>query len=180
MLCGSGWSFIHVPKCGGTTLRHYLKGKEAGDMMPLGRGCAVRSDWHRVLKKRPVGKIVSVVRHPASWLRSYWLDQSPERIQVERYLHQFWSDDLDQFVFNLCAHRPGYVSALYRACIRYHSVEVFRLEDGLDKVLDWLGIEHGEISVLNSSPAEPQLSARSLKLINRTERYALRAYGYAK
>ncbi len=178
MLRGDNWSFIHIPKCGGTALRYHLDGIEYGEFMPLGSGCAVRSALHRIPHKRPSGRVFTVVRHPAAWLRSYWLDQSPQRIGVNRFLHQFWSTDLDEFVMNVCTGRPGYVAMLYKAYMRYRAIKVFRLEDGLDHVLRWLGVEPRKILTVNSSPHGPQLSRRSIALVAHTERSVLDQFGY--
>lgn len=179
MLRGIDWSFIHIPKCGGMALRNHLTGVESGGFLPLGHECAVRSPLHRIPEIRPPGRVFTVIRHPASWLRSYWLDQSPQRIVVHRFLHQFWSDDLNEFITNVCTGRPGYVTALYKAHMMYQPIKVFRLEDGLDHVMEWLGIDHREISVVNGSSQGPHLSSQSTALINLTEGSVLRQFGYA-
>lgn len=178
MLIGHRWAFIHIPKCGGKTLRFYLNGHEEGGIMPMSSKCAVMSPLHRLPKKRPRGRVFTVIRHPAAWLRSYYLDQSPQRIGVERYLHQYWSDDLDEFVANVCNGHPGYVSDLYQASMRFHTIKVFRLEDGLGRVLDWLKIRHGNIQRINASPDTPQLSDDAKALVAKTEQITLRKYGY--
>lgn len=178
MLIGKGWSFIHIPKCGGTALRRHLTGKEVGDYLPLGSSCAIRSDWHRLPKKRPNGRVFTVVRHPASWLRSFWQDQSPERVGARRYLHHFWSDDLNEFVLNVCRESPGYVGTLFHEHIAYHSTKVFRLEDGLHRVLDWLGISHEGVGIVNASPVGPSLNDESLAMVNETEWSTMRKFGY--
>ncbi len=179
MLHGKNWSFIHIPKCGGMALRRYLDGYEFGEFMPLGPECAVRSPLHRIPRKRPTGRVFTVIRHPAAWLRSYWLDQSPQRIGVHRYLHQFWETDLDEFVMNVCTGHPGYVTGLYRAYLRYRGVKVFRLEDGLDQVLTWLRVEPNQVSRVNGSSGTPRLGKQATALVAQTERYALRRFGYA-
>ena len=177
MLHGDNWNFIHIPKCGGMALRRHLSGYEFGEFMPLGSACAVRSVLHRIPRKRPSGRVCAVVRHPAAWLRSYWLDQHPRRVNANRYLHQYWSDDLNEFVENVCIDDPGYVSKLYSAHIRYHDVKVFRLEDGLDLVLKWAGAQ-GEVEIVNGSLSPAYLSAESSALVTRTEAAALHRFGY--
>ncbi len=179
MLHGSNWSFIHIPKCGGTALRQYLEGFEYGDLMPLGKSCAIKSRFHRIAHRRPRGRVFSVVRHPASWLRSFWLDQSPSRIEVSRYLHQYWANDLDEFVFNVCTESPGYVGKLYNAHLRYRSIKVFRLENGLDPIFAWIGISVQKIAAVNVSPTLPRLSKESIALVERSEQTALRRFRYA-
>ena len=179
MLRGKNWSFIHIPKCGGMALRHHLKGYEVGGQMPLGKLCAIRSPLHRIPLQRPLGDVFTIIRHPAAWLRSYWLDQSPQRIGVKRFLHRFWSDDLDQFVENVCTEYGNYVGNLYRASTPYQKVKVFRLEDGLAPILEWLKLPAANIPVINASPASPQLSQQSLDLIAKTEHKTLKRYGYA-
>lgn len=179
MLRGNGWSFIHIAKCGGTALRNHLDGFEYGEFMPLGSSCAIRSPLHRMPHRRPSGRVFTVVRHPAAWLRSYWLDQSPERIGVHRFLHKFWSDDLDQFVINVCTEQPGYVTTLYEAHMRYKTIKVFRLEDGLNQVMAWLGIEPHKIPVVNASNNVPTLSNQSIELVAKTERSVIEQFGYA-
>ncbi len=178
MLRGKNWSFIHIPKCSGSALRQHLDGYEFGEFMPLGSSCAVKSVLHRIPRKRPSGRVFTVIRHPAMWLRSYWFDQSPQRINGKRYLHQFWSDDLDEFVANVCTGDPGYVGKLYRAHIRYHNVHIFRLENGLGRVLKWLGSELKNVPVFNVSPLQPKLSDKSLALVAQAERPVLQRFGY--
>ncbi len=119
-----------------------------------------------------------MVRHPSAWLRSYWLDQSPQRIGVTRFLHQFWSDNVDGFVMNVCTNYPGYVTALYRGYMSYQAIRVFRLEDGLDDVLTWLDLEPQKVPEINVSRSGHHLSDESLALVAETEYSLLREFGY--
>lgn len=179
MLKGSDWSFIHVPKCGGMAIRKFATGAEIGAYLPLGNQAAIYSPLHRMPLRRPSGRVCAVVRHPAAWLRSYWLDQAPHKINTKRYLHKFWADDVNEFVCNVCNHIPGYVGRLYSAHIRYDDVKVFRLEDGLEKVLKWLGVECDEVPMVNASPSHPQLNGYSYGKVAYAEWDALVRFGYA-
>jgi hypothetical protein len=176
MLQGKDFAFVHIPKCGGTALRSYLKGIEIGRTLPLGSSAPIRSPWHRIPEHRPVGKIFTILRHPAAFLRSYWLDQSPERIGVQRFLHRFWSEDLDTFVSNVAEQQPGYVTKLYRASMPWPGVRVFRLEQGLGPVLDYLGIEYDEIRTVNQSPDAPRVGLQARRLVEKSEAWAIRKW----
>jgi len=174
MLIGDGWAFIHIPKCGGTTVRSYLSGVEVGEIMPLGKDCAIRSPFHRMPEKRPAGKVFTVVRHPADWIRSYWLNCSSQT----RFLDQYMSDDLDDFARRLCAGSPGYVSALYSAHIKWKKIKVFRLEDGLDKAIEYAGVHVEHLHTMNKSMDGPQLNKRSRRIIARCEARAIKRFLY--
>jgi len=174
VLIGRGWAFIHIPKCGGTAIRSYLPGSEVGALMPLGKSCAIFSPLHRMPARRPARRIFTVVRHPADWIRSYWLNPSTQ----DRYLQRYWSDDLDEFVWRLCSGRPGYVGALYQAHIAWPYIKVFRLEDGLEQALAWVGVHVPRMQAVNKSVPGPQLSAKSRRLIAASEVGAISRFGY--
>ena len=180
MLVGDGWAFIHVPKCGGTAVRSVLSGTEVGKVRPMGNCWPDHSPWHRIDWIRPRGRVFCMVRRPADWIRSYWTDQSPERVGAARYLHRFWDDDLNVFVANLCAGHPGYVSALYREYTRYPNTRVFRIEDGLAGALNWATGQDYDAPRINASGTPAWLNARSRQLVEESEQCAIEKYGYGQ
>jgi len=180
VLIGNKWAFAHIPKCGGMAVRSVLTGIEQGDLLPLGKKAPIKSPLHRIPICRPfVGcKSFTVIRHPAAWIKSFWADQTPERMGGERYLHRFWSDDLNEFAERLCAHNPGYVGKLYTAYTKRFQMAVFRLEDGLENaILKATGI-HVVVPLANASTQAVRFDPVVLKQIAHAERACLRRYRY--
>jgi len=182
MLIGKKWAFSHIPKCGGMAVRSVLSGIEEGTLLPLGKKAPIFSPLHRITITRPAGgqRTFTIVRHPAAWIKSFWQDQTPERTSngKPRYLHRFWSDDLNQFAINLCEHHPGYVGNLYRAYVRPFRVAVFRLEDGLEQAIErGTGIK-AAAPVVNASTSSAEYDPDVLKLIAAKESQCLRRYRY--
>ena len=185
MLIGNKWAFAHIPKCGGMAVRSVLTGTEEGAMLPLGKKAPIFSPLHRITETRPVGRqrTFTIIRHPAAWIKSFWQDQTPERVgdlpsEKKRYLHRFWSDDLNQFAMNLCAHHPGYVGSLYRAYTRPFRMAVFRLEDGIEQAIErGIGIWYS-IPVVNASVQSAQYDPEVYQMILTAEASCLRRYRY--
>jgi len=185
MLIGNKWAFAHIPKCGGMAVRSVLTGEEQGALLPLGKKAPIFSPLHRITETRPAGgqRTFAVIRHPAAWIKSFWQDQTPERSVdgrkgKDRYLLRFWSDDLNQFAMNLCAHHPGYVGHLYRAYMRPFRVAVFRLEDGLDRAIErGTGIKVA-VPLVNASNTGAEYHPDVLKIIATAEAQCLRRYRY--
>jgi hypothetical protein len=95
-------------------------------------------------------------------------------------LHRFWSDDLDEFVANVCRRNPGYVGKLYRASLRWEEIKIFKLEDGITPALDWLGIKYTEVPVVNKSPDGPVLGIETRALITRSEGWTMKRFGFTE
>jgi len=173
-----GYAFAHIPKCGGTAVRSVLPGVELASFLPMGEKCPVVSIWHWLAKKPPGVRGFTIVRHPCEWVRSYWCDQSPQRVEGVRYLRRFWSDDINEFAANLCAGHPGYVSELYRAYTSHAGIRAFRLEDGLGCALKWATGRNINVGMVNESPERGSMTDETRRLIMDSERWAAGRFRY--
>jgi len=119
------YCFAHIPKCGGTWVRkvmEYMKLEITGD---FGGNHAPAPEGH------PEWTTFTFVRHPATWLASWWAHEMrhgwpddgplPEswtgKTPYERMVEvmgQYKSDDFNQFACALEAERPGYVSRFFK------------------------------------------------------------------
>jgi hypothetical protein len=180
MLIGDGWAFAYIPKCGGTALRQVLNGFEAGRDIPMGSRAPIYSSLHAMLLRPPPRRrTFTIVRHPASWIRSFWQDQTPARMGGGRYLHRYWTPDLNEFASNLCVRHPGYVGQLYDAYTSRFGMEVYHLEDGLEQAIERaIGIKTS-IPKVNASPEIASYNPETLDLILQSESRCLKRYWYA-
>lgn len=175
MLVGDGWAFVHVPKCGGTTVRSVLREHEVSEVLPLQDEATVSHRFHWVARARPPGRVFCFVRHPAAWLRSYWCMRVTEgRRDPRKVLDALWSSDLDAWALRVCEERPGYVGRLfeaYTACC----TEVYRLELGVGPVLSSVIRRYIRVPQLNRGrPAT--FAPATLAAIAHSERAAIKRY----
>jgi len=179
MLIGDGWAFIHIPKCGGTSVRAVLEGAEVADMMPMYPRNTARHRFHWLSKNRPEGKVFCFVRHPATWLRSYWLHRMRLGWLQDRYLDKLGSRNMNEFIRRVCIHEPGYVSEMYKAYTSaFDRVDVYRMEYGIDKVIrDTTGIKTPAPHE-NSGGELPPIDRSLLGLIAACEAWSLERFGY--
>jgi len=184
MLVGNGWAFIHIPKCGGAAVRSVLSGWECVDVLPLFPRNTVSHGFHWVAKDVHPGSF-TFVRHPVTWLASYWSergkeflhDQESVRISIQ-LLDRLWSPDPDLFLARVAYNLPGYVGELFDAYAAY-AVSVHRLEDGIAPVLSkLLGVDHVHVQTKNAGWS-PKVSDRASRLIMASEKAAIEKYGYA-
>ena len=179
MLIGDGWAFIHVPKCGGTAIRAILEGKESSDVMPMYPRCTASHRFHWVAPKRPAGCVFMTVRHPATWLRSYWMHRMRHGWPPNRHLNRLGSVNFAEFVRRVCHHEPGYVSEMFDSYAdAYEDIKVCRLEDGLTEAINQVTSSRLVVPHENVAPDPPVISPQLLAMIAKSEEAALSRYGY--
>lgn len=176
MLIGDGWAFVHVPKCGGTTVRRALRGREVADVLPMFPRNTVDHRFHWVMQGVASGAF-GFVRHPATWLASYWSERKREgAIRYDRFLDRLWSDDVSEFVLRVALNAPGYVGEMFEAYSQYGFL--YRLEDGIAPVLKKYAPGHGPISHQNRGERSP-LSQLAVDAVAKSEAATLKRWGYA-
>lgn len=162
MLVGKGWAFIHIPKCGGTTIRAVLQGREVADYLPMIPDQTVDHRFHWLSHCRPRGEVFTVVRKPHRWLLSYWNMRSKEERKPWRALDRLWSDDPDEFIQRVAREQPGYIGRMFHAYMPWPGIRVHRLEDGLN----WLS-QYGAGKVEKKNLGHPPpISDESIAAIN--------------
>jgi hypothetical protein len=177
VLVGDGWAFVHIPKCGGTTVRSVLRGVEVSDILPMADEATVSHPCHWVSYAQQRERVFCFVRHPAHWLRSYWTMRASEsRRNPKMVLDQLWSDDMDTWILRVCHERPGYVGRLFTAYAA-HCSEVYKLEDGLDSVLASITVVKKQVVPRNYQKKIP-ISASAHHAVKVSERVIMQKYCY--
>lgn len=183
MLVGDGWAFVHIPKCGGTSVRAVLHGKEISEILPMFPWNTVSHEFHWVARKVHPGSF-TFVRHPVSWLCSYWSERFREEGRFRdprlpgRILDQLWSDDPGNFLLKVATYAPGYVGKLFDAYTAY-AVNVYKLEDGIAPVLSRVSGTAVIVPTKNAG-RELKIIKRAKLLVISKEQAMLKKYGYLK
>ena len=201
----TGWLFVHLPKTGGSWLRHVLRdaGFVADDDEEVDPGVAAwpvpasaSSGMRRChATARSIGhdpaRSFCFVRHPLAWYRSLWAHGARDGWEHKEFvLDQYGCDDFLEFMDRcLRAFPTGFVSLLYRIYTegagfvgRYE-----RLEEDLRAALELAGL--GPMTSLQHAPmnvasAKPELGRRCLYPLALAERVAtvedeaIRRFGY--
>lgn len=166
---------MHISKCGGTTIRTYLKGVEVVERLPI-PSRTFDHRYHWISNERPQGFVFTLVRHPAHWLRSYW----GHRMRMgwrDMYLDRHYaSDDMNEFAQRVAKNEPGYIGEIFEAYTdAYQDVRVFRMADGLDMPLRLLGI-HAEPMKMNWGEGLPEIHPETLELIEKSEAHVIHRF----
>ena len=181
MLQGNGWNFIHIPKCGGTSIRNVLRKEchfeEIATVLPMVPENTVAHRYHWVSSMRCEGRTFCFVRHPVAWFMSYWAMRMIEKKRNERMvLNRYWSSDFNTWARRVCQHQRGYVTRMFEAYTERAS-EIYRLEDGINPVLSDILGRKIEVEHRNSGKL-PHCNATTRKLIIKSEIATIRKYGY--
>lgn len=157
-LCSRKGTFEHIPKCAGTYVRDALhwwwvsemKGDEAWKWHEVGKP----HGWPHADQKNHPGIIGSpwftFVRHPATWLRSFWAHNGASKWVVRDHGEGHWAtlcyitrpyanDDFSKFAIDICYHLPGLASWFMGTYLLPH-VQVGRVEDLPQSLYDITGI----------------------------------------
>ena len=178
VLRGDNWSFIHIPKCGGSAVRAAMEGEEISEVLPMYPEHTVNHPFHYVSKEQFSGRNFCFVRHPVSWLRSYWAMRLSEgKRSPEKALDLLWHNNFDVWARRVCNTHPGYVGSLFNAYTQ-HANEVYRLEDGIDPVLSSIMGETVITNIVNKSIL-PKCNGVTNRRICNSEQSIIRQYGYA-
>ncbi len=209
--------FAHVPKCGGTSIETYLRAR-------FGQVALVDADWwtrrgiarwsasspqhipvealHTMFPPDFFDASFAVVRHPATRFVSAFKHARSER-------HVPRTRSLDRMLGQLERHgvdAPGLADNHFMPMTRFvpEGAEVFRMEDGLDRVAEWLdevtgtraaGLRIGHDNAAEDrpkdtrqslgrrikramQPAIPELDAARLERIQALYRDDYAAFGY--
>jgi hypothetical protein len=105
--------FVHLPKTAGTWVRMALR--VSGLHVQEYPKQLEHADLEVAAKNVPIAtEFFTLVRHPFSWLRSYWVDRQLKGWGGNLIIgHEFAGEDFESFVNKLCELRPHYLSELY-------------------------------------------------------------------
>jgi len=180
---GPWGTFVHIPKCGGQGLRSYLSEQMGGgyDEPPQ----------HGVppFIKTPA---FTVVRHPISWLRSYFayrnmhgwevLKRADGTINHVNYWPAIfgltqWAAGMTwgEFVNGLLDQGVDIVSTIY-GMYRHPAVKIYQLEH-IDVLLDDLGLT-AHLPVTHVTPNKPTIGWHEREKLEHLCRRSIKDYGY--
>jgi len=170
---GPWGAFYHIPKCGGISIKYYLKShyRDPGKMTHNGR-------QHRIpVPEDDLTNAFTFVRHPAGWMLSFYsyMDfmnwhwpELPDKIDkmFEFSYGMFWP----MWVKAITEKKPGIVGQVFDMyCVP--GVRVYHLED-VAKV-------YGEdVGFKNVTEIKPVMTDAEWKMICESESDTLRRYGY--
>jgi len=168
---GPWGTFYHIPKCGGVSLRYFLRthfhdaGREIGNQhTPPAPHHDLKDAW-------------TVVRHPAEWLLSYFAYIEPREWywpECPRELQDLFSFADGMFwplwVKAICERAPGAVGRMYDLYC-WQGVKVYKLEE-IDQIFDM------PVGLKNVTEIKPVISLAQWQMICKAEADTLARFGY--
>ena len=170
---GTWGTYYHIPKCGGISIKYYLKShyRDPGDYTGGGK-------QHRLPEAADdLTKAFTFVRHPADWLLSFyayyefmgwnWPELPEEIADMFRFAEGlFWP----MFVKTVTEKKPGIVGDVFDLyCLP--GVTVYHLED----IQNIFG---EDIGLKNVMEIKPVMTAAHRAMICEAEKDTLLRYGY--
>ncbi len=194
--------FMHIPKTGGDWVRAALR--NAGVLQGLPRQHSPDKHLTRgeSLVPRAGRRVFCFVRHPMSWLESFWRYSGGVDQECREPLEYNWrrecargnavlgpvcdcyDPDFATFICKVTTARPGYVGWLYSQYVTPHALvgRTEKLSADLIACLHEAGEEFSMVAIqatprVNGSvAARPTISRRLLQRVERTEAKVLETY----
>lgn len=193
---GSLHVFVHIPKCGGTTIEEFLIQRfgQIGLIGKVGAATLQHMTWDELSKVLPINFFDSsfgVVRHPVSrFISAYNMRITQVRPPFPR---EVTLDDFLTWVEARLKKNPSLLDNHVRPQTDFlgNETKVFLFEDGLEKVVEYLAIEFGtsarnfELGHHHHRPASTagmfvpaKVTQKQINRISRLYIGDLKAFGY--
>ena len=172
--------YLHVPKCGGRSFVLAMdKTQEAGHGKKDGHRHALPSRWDYT-------RIVTVVREPVEWLRSFWGHRNRGRwsedkgatyyTMISNMTQKYANDDFNKFAWDITANLPGLIGWFF-GLYTPPQVEVIKLKD-MSQFLRDLGAPIDDVGVVGAGEDLPTITEVTRDLVIMAEVATYVRYGW--
>ena len=173
--------FLHTPKTGGRFVTECLALSEPSGYRKVhdGHGHQLPSRWDYPL-------IFTVIRHPTTWLRSFWGHRNRGRWSLDvsdtpyttlsNMTQKYASNDFAEFAWNVTENLPGLIGWFF-GIYTPPPVKVVKLEE-LYPFLEELGAHPTDVEPQGMGEDLPEITQETKDLIAMAEVRAYIRYGY--